>query len=149
MVGWRKAFNLISSWDHCQRSSPSWISDIPRAGFEPAQNLTSGLVEWRCAVVITTASNELDRFLIGLCISQKTLIQEFVKIVWINHINGPYQRKRICDFKINAKFQPLSNKPIYGAISRTLRWHHSCISLATIRDQYIDCQVFQKYQGFP
>ena len=79
----------------------------------------------------------------------KTLIQEFVKIVWINHINGPYQRKRICDFKINAKFQPLSNKPIYGAISRTLRWHHSCISLAAIRDQYIECQVFQKYQGFP
>ena len=26
----------------------------PRAGFEPAQNLSSGLVEWSCAVVITT-----------------------------------------------------------------------------------------------
>ena len=25
-----------------------------RAGFEPAQNLSSGLVEWSCAVVITT-----------------------------------------------------------------------------------------------
>ena len=30
------------------------ISDTPRAGFEPAQNLGSGLVEWSCAVVITT-----------------------------------------------------------------------------------------------
>ena len=45
---------LISSRDHCHRSSPSRISDTPRAGFEPAQNLSSGLVEWSCAVVITT-----------------------------------------------------------------------------------------------
>ena len=26
---------------------------MPQAGFEPAQNLSSGLVEWSCAVVIT------------------------------------------------------------------------------------------------
>ena len=45
MVDRRKAFSLISSWDHCQRSSPSRISDTPQAGFEPAQNLNSGLVE--------------------------------------------------------------------------------------------------------
>ena len=31
--------------DHCQRSSPSQISHTLRAGFEPAQNLSSGLVE--------------------------------------------------------------------------------------------------------
>ena len=54
MVDRQKAFSLISSWDHCQRSSPSRISDRLRAGFEPAQNLSSGLVEWSCAVVITT-----------------------------------------------------------------------------------------------
>ena len=54
MVDRRKAFSLISSRDNCQRSSPSRISDTPRAGFEPAQNLSSGLVEWSCAVVITT-----------------------------------------------------------------------------------------------
>ena len=48
-----KGFSLISSPDHCQRSSPSRISDTPRAGIEPAQNLSSGLVEWSCAVVIT------------------------------------------------------------------------------------------------
>ena len=50
MVDRRKAFSLISSRDHCQRSSPSRISDT---GFELAQNLSSGLVEWSCAVVIT------------------------------------------------------------------------------------------------
>ena len=54
MVDRRKAFSLISSQDHCQRSSPSWISDMLQAGFKPAQNLSSGFVEWSCAVVITT-----------------------------------------------------------------------------------------------
>ena len=52
MVNRRKVFNLTSSRDHCQRSSPTRISDTPRAGFEPAENLSSGLVEWSCAVVI-------------------------------------------------------------------------------------------------
>ena len=32
---------LISSRDYCLRLSPSQISDTPRAGFEPAQNLSS------------------------------------------------------------------------------------------------------------
>ena len=54
LVDQRKAFSLISSQDHCQRSSPLQISDMPQAGFEPAQNLSLGLVEWSCAVVITT-----------------------------------------------------------------------------------------------
>ena len=54
MVDRRKTFSLISSRDHCQRSSTSRISDTPQAGFEPEQNLSSGLVEWNCVVVITT-----------------------------------------------------------------------------------------------
>ena len=45
MVDRRKAFSLISSRDHCQRSSPLRISDMLRARFEPAQNLSTGLVE--------------------------------------------------------------------------------------------------------
>ena len=40
MVDQQKAFSFISSWDHCQRSPPSWISDTPLAGLEPAQNLS-------------------------------------------------------------------------------------------------------------
>ena len=44
MVDRQKAFSLISSRDHCQRSSPSRISNMLRA-FEPAQNLSSGFVE--------------------------------------------------------------------------------------------------------
>ena len=54
MVDRRKAFSLISSRDHLQRSSPSRISDTPRAGLELAQNLSLGLVEGSCAVLITT-----------------------------------------------------------------------------------------------
>ena len=54
MVDWRKAFSLISNRDHYQRSSPSRISDTPRAGFEPMQNLSLSLFEWSCAIVITT-----------------------------------------------------------------------------------------------
>ena len=54
MVDRRITFSLISSRDHCQRSSPSWIPDTPRAGFEPVQNLISSFVGWSCALVITT-----------------------------------------------------------------------------------------------
>ena len=61
MVDRRKGFSLISSRDHCQRSSPSRISDTPRAGFEPAQNLSSGLVERSCAAVITPTPQRQNR----------------------------------------------------------------------------------------
>ena len=52
MVDRRKVFSLISSREHCQRSSPSWISDT--ASSEQGLDLRRGLVEWSCAVVITT-----------------------------------------------------------------------------------------------
>ena len=53
MVDQRKMSSLISSRDHCQRSSPSRTSDRSQARYEPAQNLSSGFVEWCCPVVIT------------------------------------------------------------------------------------------------
>ena len=52
MVDWRKGLSLISSRDYCQRSWTLGISDMPRAGSEPVQNLSSGFVEWSCVVVI-------------------------------------------------------------------------------------------------
>ena len=45
VVDRRKTIRLISIRDHCQRSSPSPVSETPRAGFETAHNLSSGLVE--------------------------------------------------------------------------------------------------------
>ena len=46
MVDQRKTFSLISSWDHYQLSSRLQISGTMRAGFESAQKLSSGFVEW-------------------------------------------------------------------------------------------------------
>ena len=63
MVDRQKAFSLISGRGHCQRSSPSRISDTPQAEFEPARILSSGLVEWSCAVVITTAPRRHCEFI--------------------------------------------------------------------------------------
>ena len=45
IVDRRTAFSLISSRDHCQRPSPSRISNMSQAGFQPAQDLRSGLAE--------------------------------------------------------------------------------------------------------
>ena len=45
----QKAFGLISSRDHCQRSWPSWIFDMLQARFEPMQK-GSDFVEWSCTV---------------------------------------------------------------------------------------------------
>ena len=53
MVDRWNAFSLISSQDYYKRSSLSQISDMLRAGFEPAQNLRSDFVEWSCAVAMT------------------------------------------------------------------------------------------------
>ena len=54
MFDQRGALRLISSWDHCQRFSPSQISDMLQAGVEPARNLSSGFAEWSWVLVITT-----------------------------------------------------------------------------------------------
>ena len=53
---------LISSWDHCQRSSPSRISNMLQTGFEPGQNLNLHFVEWSCAIVITTTPRQYNLF---------------------------------------------------------------------------------------
>ena len=54
IVDQRKTLSLISSRDYCQRFSPShsYYQRFSSSGFEPVQNLSSGLIEG--AVVITT-----------------------------------------------------------------------------------------------
>ena len=54
----QRAFCLISSWDHCQRSSSLWIFNTLWSGFELMQSLSSDFLEWSCAVVITTTSQQ-------------------------------------------------------------------------------------------
>ena len=60
IVDRRKAFSLLSSQDHCQRSSPSQISDTLQAGFKPAQNLSWDSAEWSFSVAITIAPRGLS-----------------------------------------------------------------------------------------
>ena len=50
-----RRLSLIFSWDHCQRFLPSQIFDIPRAGFEPTQNLSPDFVKGSYAEVIATS----------------------------------------------------------------------------------------------
>ena len=54
MVDQQKTLNFISGQNDCQKFSPSQISNMLQAGFEPALNLSSGFVEGSCAVMITT-----------------------------------------------------------------------------------------------
>ena len=78
MVDLQRAFSLISSWDHCQRSSTWRISDMPPAGFEHVQNLSSGLVDRRCAVVIIITPRRYVTFLSFLCICNERTLSTFV-----------------------------------------------------------------------
>ena len=45
------------------------ISDTPQAEFEPAQNLSSDLVKWSCAVLITTTPSNQMKYQISYQIS--------------------------------------------------------------------------------
>ena len=59
MVDRQKVFSLISSWDHCQRSSLSRISNTPQAGFEPMQNLSSGFACLQISSNITWCNSKM------------------------------------------------------------------------------------------
>ena len=45
------------------------ISNKPWARFEPVQNLSSGLVEWHCAVVLTSTLQHYDSLIMWLSVS--------------------------------------------------------------------------------
>ena len=85
----RKAFNLISSRDHCQRPSTSQISDTPWAEFKPARRLSSGLVEWSCAVVVTTTLQRHNSSVseanspkqLGIILDNRLSFEEHLKVI--------------------------------------------------------------------
>ena len=132
-----KTFSLISSWDSCQRSSLSLISDMLQAGLEPVQNLSSGFVEWSCAVVITTIPwhnkttetcvnsilKDISRFkntnFENSCIWQKkgikfkSCIKKFVEWLW-DHLFDLLWPKHFSHFMKNSgKKWLLKYKPLY------------------------------------
>ena len=57
---------MVSNRGYCQRSSPSRISNTPRARFEPVENLISGFIELNCALVITSPPRRHTWFLNGM-----------------------------------------------------------------------------------
>ena len=79
MVNRRKEFSLHSSRDHCQRSSLSRISNTPPEGFEPVENLSSGLVEWSHTAVITC----ICQFKMSITLSSRHSSKTQVGIPWI------------------------------------------------------------------
>ena len=84
MVDWRKVFSIISSRDYCQRSSPSRISNTPQAGFEPAQNLRSGVAGQSCTVVRTTTLRRPNEPLLLMCTLHLVLFGCYVVLfVWM------------------------------------------------------------------
>ena len=125
IVDRRKSFSLISSRDHCQRSSPSRISDTPRAGFEPAQSLSSGLIEWSCTVVITTTlrrhrscSREiiLSMLLRGSCEWDLVLRLRsfFKKIISVkNNYFCCFIKSSFCTFNVSMKLLLKSSKSFF------------------------------------
>ena len=75
MVDRHNPFSFISSWDQVCQLEILTIenSGTPRAGFEPEQNLSPGLVEWSCAVVITTTLQCHGAMIPAQVISEKSL----------------------------------------------------------------------------
>ena len=87
MVDRRKAFSLISSRDHCQRSSPSWISDTPRAGFEPAQKPKFGL----CWMKLCSNANHYTT-------APLNMTNEW-PLFWLDHSVSNRSRQQSCSIK--------------------------------------------------
>ena len=95
MINRRKVFSLISSWDHCQRSSTSRISNTTWIGFKPFQNLSSGLVEWSCTVVITTTPRRhichikyLGENLLPLLKNIPRCLLNFIKVLLVDYVGN-------------------------------------------------------------
>ena len=129
MVDRRKAFSLISSRDHCQRSSPSRISDTPWVGFEPAQNLSSSLVEWTCAVVITTNA---EVFVLGLLM----VILPWIKLSWYscfmwNKLGSLNQFKQFLPWGLSS-FNSKESVTLMHGLSSDISFENSVVILSRV-----------------
>ena len=96
MVDQRKAFSFISSHEHCQRSSPSQISDTLQAGFQPVHNPSLGFDEWSCAVVITTTleNNQQPQKLTWNSLSPETHLQSDLRFFCVVKKCFPFAGKQ-------------------------------------------------------
>ena len=122
MVDRRKEFSIISNRDHCQRSSPSLISDTPRAGFEPAQNLSSDFVEWICAVVIIEMfGNSKLLFSISI-LPLRDWNAEIFQTIWTSRISKIPLKKWL---SLSTYNMAIKQQIGHGAIQKVYHLHNS------------------------
>ena len=80
----QNTFSLIFCQGHYQRFSPSQFSDTPWAGLEPALSQSLDVIEWSCAVVITTTPQQLveKRLMVYLIhhIGKNNIIRKYLAI---------------------------------------------------------------------
>ena len=67
MVDRWKVLSLFPAGSAVSKFSPSQISDTQQAGFESAQNLCSGFIEWIYVVVIITPPRRHIKQIPGIC----------------------------------------------------------------------------------
>lgn len=97
---------LISRRDHCQRLSPSQISDTSQAGFESAQNLSSNFAEWSWAVVINTTPRCHNCPIQQLQQVNSTYVRQcFRKAFMQNFSDHPFYRKIVNDWFCSLNHQ--------------------------------------------
>ena len=119
----KRRLRLIFSRDHCQTFSPSQISETRRAGFEPAQNLSSDFVEGSCAVAITATSRRHTQSIkVWRTLS---VYQSKHQNVWINKANLKY-------IKINPDFSAAK-----FFLLRSYIFHSSCSTDCTVTQHKI------------
>ena len=75
-------------------ASSSRLSEKPRAGFETAQDLSSGFVEWGCAVVITSKHHGTAKiFRVLVCFKSNCVASSKIKKKLSNLGNWPPTHK--------------------------------------------------------
>ena len=76
------------------RISPSQISDTLRGEFKPPQSLSSGLVEWSCAVVITTAPRPHKTLVTSILSIFCSFFSRFFCSFFVGHLKLSCRKRR-------------------------------------------------------
>ena len=148
MVDQQNAFSLNSSWDHCQRSTSSQISNMLWAGFESMQNLSSGFVEWSCAVVITNTPRyqlvtQKKNFYKNVCVSNSKCNIIFA---WNNFATQEFRTSsnRVNNQNCNYKMQGRENLEIWN-----YSWNRQTFNNSWKKTMAIQTRTYHLFKRFP
>ena len=90
IIDQQKVFSLISTWGHCQRSSPSQISDTPWVGFEPCAEAEFRVGNCNSDNHYTAAPTH-----VLMCLSLETLTNIIHKD-WLTYSGGADRPGELC-----------------------------------------------------